>query len=136
MGAKKELVETALRVKANDRAAAALATGITLEQSAVIEEFSEDAEGAAKLEAIATENPGNFDHWAQRMRDDRDRAALVAEATAEAVEAGLIVVSEDPNGWDYSGPAASIYELTTADGEKLTDADADGVFTSGLDTAE
>ncbi|MDO5737524.1 MAG: ParB N-terminal domain-containing protein [Propionibacteriaceae bacterium] len=136
MGAKKALVETALRVKGNDRAAAALAAGITLEQSAVIEEFSDDAEGAAKLEAIATENPGNFAHWAQRMRDDRERAALVAEATAEAVEAGLIVVSEDPNGWGYSGPAASLYDLTTADGEKLTEFDADGVFTSGLVTAE
>ena len=70
------------------------------------------------------------------MRDDRDRAELVATATAEAVAAGLIVVSADPNGWDYSGPASGMYELTAAEGEKLTDADADGVFTSGLVTAE
>lgn len=128
MGAKKALVETALRVKGNDTAAAALAQGITLEQAAVIEEFSADAAGVAVLEQLAAENPSNFAHRAQRMRDDRANAALVATATAEAVEAGLTVLEEDPNGWDYTGPAASIYELTTADGEKLAEADADGVY--------
>lgn len=128
MGAKKQLVETALRVKANATAAAALANGITLEQSSVIEEFGDTPEDAAILEELAAENPGAFAHRTQRMRDDRDSAALVATATAEAEAAGLKVLSEDPSGWDYSGKAASIVELKTAEGEELTEAHADSVY--------
>lgn len=127
-GAKKTTVQTALAVKANEKAAAALAQGLTLEQSAVIAEFSDNPEDAAKLEQAALENPGHFAHTAQRMRDERATAALMATATAEAEAKGLIVLAENPNGWDYKGPAASIYELTTAEGEKLTDADADAVY--------
>lgn len=130
MGAKKQLVETALRVKGNDIAAAALAQGITLEQSAVIEEFSDDPEAAATLEQLATENPGNFAHRAQRIRDDRAKAALIATATTEAEAKGLTVLDDDPTGWDYKGPAANIHELTTAEGTKLTDEDADAVYIS------
>lgn len=128
MGAKKQVVETALRVKGNGIAAAALAAGITLEQSAVIEEFSDDAEGVAVLEQLAAENPGNFAHRAQRMRDDRTTKALIAEISAAAEAKGLTVLDADPNGWEYKGPAACLYELTTAEGEKLTDADADAVY--------
>lgn len=129
MGAKKQLVETALRVKNNETAAAALAQGITLEQSAVIEEFSDDAQAVAALERLAAEgNAGNFAHRAQRMRDDRTTKALVAEIATAAEAKGLTVLDADPNGWEYKGPAACIYELTTAEGEKLTDADADAVY--------
>lgn len=127
-GAKKKLVETALRVKANDTAAAALAQGMTLEQSAIIAEFSDVPEDAAELEKTALENPGNFFHRAQRIRDDRAKAALISEATTEAQSKGLTVLTEDPNGWDYKGPVSSIYELTTEDGTKLTQEDADAVY--------
>ncbi|ALE04779.1 chromosome partitioning protein ParB (plasmid) [Arthrobacter sp. ERGS1:01] len=127
-GAKKATVQTALAVKANETAAAALAQGLTLEQSVVIAEFSANPEEANELEKAALENPGNFVHKAQRMRDDRATAALIATATAEAEAKGLTVLEENPNGWDYKGPAASIYDLTTAEGEKLTGADADAVY--------
>ncbi len=99
MGAKKALVETALRVKNNETAAAALAQGITLEQSAVIEEFSDDDEAVAVLERLAAEgNAGNFAHRAQRMRDDRTTKALIAEISAAAEAKGLTVLEKDPNG--------------------------------------
>lgn len=129
-GAKKATVQTALRVKANDTAAAALAQGMTLEQSATIADFSDVPEDAAELEKIALENPANFFHRAQRMRDERAKAVLIAEATTAAEAKGLTVLTEDPNGWDYKGPAANIHELTTEDGTKLTQEDADAVYIS------
>lgn len=127
-GAKKATVQTALRVKANDTAAAALAQGITLEQSATIADFSDVPEDAAVLEKLALETPGDFAHRAQRMRDDRATAALIAEATTAAEVKGLTVLTEDPNGWDYKGPVSSIYQLNKEDGSKLTEEDADAVY--------
>lgn len=128
MGAKKAVVETALKVKANATAAQALDQGLTLEQSAVIEEFADDADAVATLERLATENPGNFAHRAQRLRDERKNNALLAEACAEAAAKGLTVLEEDPSYYDYKGPAAMISALTTAEGERLSEADADAVY--------
>ncbi|WP_461165339.1 ParB/RepB/Spo0J family partition protein [Arthrobacter sp. R4-81] len=128
MGAKKAVVETALKVKANATAAQALDQGLTLEQSAVIEEFADDADAVAMLERLATENPGNFAHRAQRLRDERKNNALIAEATAEAKAKGLTVLDEDPTYYDYKGPAATIAHLTTADGEDVTEEAVDAVY--------
>ncbi|WP_405476484.1 ParB/RepB/Spo0J family partition protein [Paenarthrobacter ilicis] len=128
MGAKKALVETALKVKANTTAAQALDQGLTLEQSAVIEEFADDADTVAQLERLATENPGNFAHRAQRLRDERKNNALLAEACAEAAAKGLTVLEEDPSYYDYKGAAALISSLTTAEGERLSETDADAVY--------
>ncbi|MDP9936847.1 ParB family chromosome partitioning protein [Paenarthrobacter nicotinovorans] len=128
MGAKKALVETALKVKANATAAQALDQGLTLEQSAVIEEFADDADAVALLEQLATENPGNFAHRAQRLRDERRNNALLAEARAEATAKGLSVLDENPSYYDYKGPAATISALTTAEGDRLSDADADAAY--------
>ncbi|MGP0224044.1 ParB/RepB/Spo0J family partition protein [Paenarthrobacter sp. NCHU4564] len=128
MGAKKALVETALKVKANPTAAQALDQGLTLEQSAVIEEFADDADAVALLESLAIENPGNFAHRAQRLRDERKNNALLAEACAEAASKGLTVLEEDPGYYDYKGPAAMISALTTVKGERLSEADADAVY--------
>ncbi|WP_241710544.1 ParB/RepB/Spo0J family partition protein [Arthrobacter bambusae] len=128
MGAKKALVDTALKVKSNSTAAQALEQGLTLEQSAVIEEFADAPEAAAALERLAMENPGGFAHQAQRLRDERRNAARIAEATAEAQAKGLTVLQEDPGYYDYKGAAAAISKLTTADGVPLTDEDADAVY--------
>ncbi|WP_242703664.1 hypothetical protein [Arthrobacter sp. D5-1] len=121
-------METALKVKANATAAQALDQGLTLEQSAVIEEFADDADAVATLERLATENSGNFAHRAQRLRDERKNNALLAEACAEAAAKGLAVLEEDPSYYDYKGPAALISALTTAEGERLSETDADAVY--------
>jgi len=124
----KTVVERALKVKANSTAANALDQGMTLDQAAVIEEFADDPEAVAKLEQVATENPDNFNHAAQRLRDERREAALIAEATAEATAKKLSILDEDPGAYYYSGPAAPITTLATADGTRLTDEDADAVY--------
>ncbi|WIV29287.1 ParB/RepB/Spo0J family partition protein [Paenarthrobacter sp. R1] len=128
MGAKKAVVETALKVKANATAAQALDQGLTLEQSAVIEEFADDADAVATLERLATENPGNFAHRAQRLRDERKNNALLAEACAEAAAKGLTVLEQDPSYYEYKGAAALISALTTHEGERLSETDADAVY--------
>jgi len=128
MGAKKAVVDTALKVKSNATAAQALEHGLTLEQSAVIEEFADAPEAAATLERLAMENPGGFAHQAQRLRDERRNAALIAEATAEAQAKGLTVLEEDPGYYDYKGAAATIAQLATAEGVPLTETDADAVY--------
>lgn len=127
-GAKKATVDSALKVRANDTATAALAKGMTLDMAAVIEEFHGDEEAITTLEQVAAQNPQSFDHTAQRLREDRKRAALIAEAIAEAESQGLKVVDEDPSYWDYKGPMANIRDLRTAEGEPLTTEDADAVY--------
>lgn len=124
-GAKKTTVDSALKVRANDTATAALANGMTLEMAAVIDEFSDDPEAITRLVQVAAENPQGFEHTAQRLRDDRTRAALIAEDTAEAEAQGLKIVDAEVTYWDYKGPVANIRDLRTSDGEPLTLADAD-----------
>ena len=127
-GAKKATVQTALAVKANESAAAALAQGMTLEQSAVIAEFSDSPEDTAKLEKVAQENPGSFAHTAQRIRDERATAEQIATATIEAEAKGLKILEQSPDDYYYKGTAALLRALTTADGTALTDDYADAVF--------
>lgn len=127
-GAKKTVVDAALKVRANDTATAALAGGMTLDMAAVVEEFSDDEDAVAKLERTAAENPQSFTHTAQRIRDDRRRAAEIAEATAEAEARGLKIVTENVLYYDYKGPIAPIESLRTTDGEPLTVEDADAAY--------
>ncbi|WP_253908017.1 hypothetical protein [Arthrobacter sp. H20] len=105
-GAKKATVDAALKVRADDTASAALAQGMTLDMAAVIEEFSGDADAITKLETTAVQNPQSFDHTAQRLRDDRTRADLMAEAAATVTAQGLKIVDEDLNYYDYKGTMA------------------------------
>ncbi|SDI92226.1 chromosome partitioning protein, ParB family [Arthrobacter subterraneus] len=118
-------MESALKVRADDTATAALAKGMTLDMAAVIEEFTGDEDAITALEQVAAENPHSFDHTAQRLRDDRKRAALIAEATTEAEAQGLEIVGVEVTYWDYKGPIANIRDLRTAEGEQLTVEDAD-----------
>lgn len=124
-GAKKTIVESALKVRANDTATAALAKGMTLDMAAVIEEFTGDEDAITALEQVAAENPHSFDHTAQRLRDDRKRAALIAEASTEAEAQGMKILGAEVTYWDYKGPVANIRDLRTAEGEPLTVEDAD-----------
>lgn len=127
-GSKKTVVDAALKVRANDTATAALAGGMTLEMAAVIEEFSDDAPAVEQLEHVAAQNPQSFNHTAQRIRDDRRRAAEIASMSAEIEAQGLTVVTENVLYYDYKGPMAPIGTLRTADGEPLTIADANGAY--------
>jgi ParB family chromosome partitioning protein len=128
-GAKKATVDAALKVRSDDTATAFLAAGMTLDMAAVIEEFAGDTEAIEKLESTAKQAPQSFDHTAQRIRDDRRRAAEVAEAKAEAVAAGLTIIEDSTwSSYDYKGPIAKITDLRTADGSALTVEDANAAY--------
>ena len=73
---------------------------------------------------------GNYDgeYTAQRIRDDRRRAAEIASMSAEVEAQGLTVVTENVLYYDYKGPMAPVGDLRTADGEPLTIADANGAY--------
>ncbi|MFJ7751842.1 ParB/RepB/Spo0J family partition protein [Arthrobacter sp. NPDC097144] len=127
-GARKTVVDAALKVRSNDTATAALAGGMTLEMAAVIEEFSDDAAAVEQLEHTAAKDPQWFNHAAQRIRDDRKRAAEFASMSAELEAQNLTVVTENVLYYDYKGPMAPIGDLRTADGEPLTIADANAAY--------
>ena len=87
---------------------------LDLTQAATVAEFDSDPDAVTAL--VAAAKSGQFDHVAQRLRDDRaetaKRQALVDELTA----AGVAVV--DRPGWDEAGRA--LPRLADADGEPLT----------------
>lgn len=75
---------------------------VTLDQVAVIAEFDDgtDAgvEAAKVLTVTAATEPTQFEHVAQRLRDDRTDAALVAEQVAELTTAGVPILDSDAAG--------------------------------------
>ena len=96
-------VKVTTAVARSARATAALAEyDIPLDLAAVIAEFDDDTDdGAAavvELTRTATEQPHQFDHVAQRLRDRRDDARLVAEHRAELTAAGVRVIDVDDDG--------------------------------------
>jgi ParB/RepB/Spo0J family partition protein len=63
---------------------------LTLDQAAVVAEFQDDPEAVKRLILCAKE--GRFDHVAQRLREDREEAAVIAKAEAELSKQGITVV--------------------------------------------
>jgi ParB family chromosome partitioning protein len=123
-GTKKTLVETALKVRANDTATQALDQGWTLEQSAALEEFSDDEVTVKRLQKILETQPEQFDHQIHYLRQERTTARLIAEATAEQEAAGYTVV----DGAGYTNPANQYPGmLHRADGTTATKDDANAV---------
>ncbi|WP_298255520.1 ParB N-terminal domain-containing protein [uncultured Arthrobacter sp.] len=116
-GTKKTTVETALKVRSNTAATEALDRGWTLEQSAVLEEFSDDETLVAELQLILDKEPGRFAHRVQYLRNVRITAALIAKATAEQEALGNTVV----DGSGYANPAnQDANALLRADGSPAT----------------
>ncbi len=66
---------------------------LTMPQLAVITEFDDAPEVAAKLARVAADNPGQFAHQAQEARDARADAAMVAARTAELAAEGITVTT-------------------------------------------
>lgn len=123
-GAKKSIVVTALKIRANETARKALAQGWTLEQSAALEEFSDDTEALERLQETLDNEPARFDHTVQYLRNEREFARLLAEATAEHTEAGTIVVEAA----GYQMPEHQYpHALIRPDGTPATEEDANAV---------
>ncbi len=71
---------------------------LTLDQAAVVAEFDDGspagAEAAKLLTVTARNEPAQFAHVAQRVRDDWADARRIAEHTAELTSAGVTVLTE------------------------------------------
>jgi len=127
-GRDKTMVAGALKAKASSTGAKALHDGYAIDQALILAEFEGDEDAVAKLESVIEDEPDYLEHAAQRLRDERREAALIAEATAAATARKLTILDEDPGTYYYSGPAAPITTLATADGTRLTEDDADAVY--------
>lgn len=66
---------------------------LTMDQLAVVAEFDGDQETAAELAKAAQDNPGQFPHLAERARNDRADAAMVAARAAELATEGITVTT-------------------------------------------
>lgn len=116
LNTRKATVETALRVQADETAAKALAEHpITLDQAAVIEDFTGDETAVARLIKAAKE--GGFDHTARRERDNRAEREAVAAKAAELAKQGVTVVDREAT---YEQSCATLGGLFTPDGDDLT----------------
>ncbi|MEO7018412.1 MAG: ParB N-terminal domain-containing protein [Leifsonia sp.] len=118
-GAKQATVKAGLAVVDNGTAASAIAAhDLTLDQAATLIEFDGDDETVNALIEVATEDPAQFAHAAQRARDERRLAKIKADATADLIERGYEILDRD-RGY-YETDYISIRELTTKDGEPVT----------------
>ncbi|MBW0101528.1 ParB N-terminal domain-containing protein [Pseudonocardia sp. KRD291] len=83
-------------VAASELAAAVMGRyDLDLLQLQVIAEFDDDTEAVKALTVTSQQSPAQFEHLAQRLRDERDEQALRAAKAAELAEAGVTVVDTD-----------------------------------------
>ena len=118
-GTKQNVVKSGLVVAENAVAATAIQTHqLTLDQAATLIEFEDDEETRADLIDVATTDPAQFVHAAQRARDDRARTKIKAETEAELSAHGFEILDRD-RGY-YETDYVRISELATKDGERLS----------------
>jgi ParB family chromosome partitioning protein len=84
---------------------------LTLDQAVTIAEFEDDRDAVKQLTVTARNNPGQFDHVASRIRQDRDRAQQY-EATVEALTAAGVTILDR---YGDRGKAKPITDLTNRD---------------------
>lgn len=111
---KRATVDAALTVagSALARGAAERYDFLDLTQAATVAEFEDDPEAVEAL--VAAAKSGQFDHVAQRLRDDRADEQRRQAVAGTLREAGVPVL-DDPPGYDFQ-----LAGLTDADGADLT----------------
>ncbi len=110
----KKRVDDVLAVAGSPAAEKALTDHqLTLEQASVLAEFEDDEEAVNALVAAVAE--GDFDHAAQRLRDDREMTSMLTTETDRLNGLGLTVVVRP----DYDSPAISVDRLKDADGNRI-----------------
>lgn len=83
-GAKRAEVKTGVAVANSDTARAAVSEyDLTLDQALVMTEFEDDPDALNELQQVARTQPGSFDHYAQRLRDDKATREEIAALRAE-----------------------------------------------------
>ncbi|MBN9628999.1 MAG: chromosome partitioning protein, partial [Actinobacteria bacterium] len=118
-GTKQKEVKTALAITENQVAASAIQEHqLTLDQAAALIEFDGDEEIRADLIQVATTDPAQFAHAAQRARDEKARATTKADTEAGLVGRGYTILDSDAGYYDTE--YTRISELLTADDQRVT----------------
>jgi ParB family chromosome partitioning protein len=118
-GTKQKEVKTALAVTENEVAASAIQEHqLTLDQAAVLIEFDGDEEIRADLIQVASTDPAQFEHAAQRARDEKARDKTKADTEADLAGRGYTILDTDPGYYDTD--YTRISELLTADDQRVT----------------
>ncbi|MGH1526455.1 ParB/RepB/Spo0J family partition protein [Leifsonia sp. L25] len=118
-GTKQKEVEDRVGCGRDQAAASAIQEHqLTLDQAAVLIEFDGDAEIRADLIQVATTDPAQFVHAAQRARDEKARARTKADAEADLVARGYLILDSDPGYYDTE--YTRISELLTTDDQRVT----------------
>ena len=118
VGVPKDRVQKA-RTVAGSEVATAVSTrhDLTLDQLVVLTEFEDDKEAVRDLTVTARKDPGQFEHLASELRQERELAVQLAATTEALAAQGIAVVDsvrEYPN-------ALTLSRLTdTEDGTPLT----------------
>lgn len=92
---------------------------LTLDQAAVLLDFQDDADARDQLVQVATTDPRQFAHTAQRLRDEQERQARIAQVQAEHAERGFQILdradaSDEGTAW------VRMSSLRTSKGEWVT----------------
>lgn len=96
----RKTVDTALAVAEDERASAALDEGLTLDQAAVLVEFTDDKAAVKRLVESAAK--GDFTHVVADVRAKRELAQLVDQLQAEIEAEGITVLPFSAQ--EYSRP--------------------------------
>jgi len=118
-GSKTREVKTALAITDNPAAATALHEHpLTLDQAAVLIEFDTDEHTRTELIQVATTDPAQFPHAAQRARDEKTRAQAKADTEVDLAGRGYEILDTDPGYYDTQ--YTRISELLTAENDRVT----------------
>ncbi|MEN2739957.1 ParB N-terminal domain-containing protein [Microbacterium sp. X-17] len=118
-GTKAKEVKTALAVVENEVASSAIQKHqLTLDQAAVLIEFDGDDEVRVDLIQVATNDPTQFAHAAQRARDEKARAKTKADTEADLAGRGYLTLDSDPGYYDTE--YTRIGDLLTPDDQRVT----------------
>lgn len=120
-------VKATRAVSASAAGAKALQDGLTIDQAALLAEFSEHPDELAELEEVAATQPEALAHAAANARSDIERTATREAEKAAALERGLDILDNDPT-WTPGAKAVALHELTHADGSPATEKDATAVY--------
>ncbi len=119
LNTKPALVKVGIAVAENAAAASAIVShSLTLDQAATLIEFEGDDDTVAELIEVATAEPGQFAHSAQRARDDKARNAEKAAIEAVHAERGYVILDRE-RGY-YENDYKLVRDLVTADGIRPT----------------
>ncbi|NEN07702.1 ParB/RepB/Spo0J family partition protein [Diaminobutyricibacter tongyongensis] len=112
-------IKTALAVAENSSAATAIHEhALTLDQAAVLIEFEDNDDIKRDLIEVATHDPAQFTHAAQRARDEKVRLQIKSATEADLTGRGYTVLENDPGYYDTG--YSCISDLLTAEGERVT----------------